>query len=171
MTSDNDKLRELVAAANQPETEGEAARDLQALLVFRAGSRMFAAEARHVHEVVVSGSITPVPTARSYVLGITLVRGRVVPVVSLGELLGLHGSDEAAPTLPRLLIMREGSVEIAIMSESTLGLFDIDVTDLGASRRPQAELIAGEVDFRGALLVVLSVPDLLRTITSDRGVQ
>ncbi|NVB85428.1 MAG: chemotaxis protein CheW [Kofleriaceae bacterium] len=169
MTTDNEKLRELVAAANQPPEAPAHERKLQALLVFRAGSRLFAAEARHVHEVVVSGSITPVPTARSYVLGITLVRGRVVPVVSLGELLGFQGSDEAAPTLPRLLIVREGTLEIAVMSDSTLGLFDIDVTDIGAGNRPHAEAIAGEVEFRGKLLVVLSVPDLLRMITSDRG--
>lgn len=56
------------------------------------------------------------------------------------------------------------------MADSTLGLFDIDVTSIGTSKRPQADAIAGEVEFRGKLVVVLSVPDLLRTITSDRGV-
>lgn len=167
MTTDNDKLRELVAAAGPAVIEAPiAARKLEALLVFRAGSRLFAADAGHVHEVVVSGSITPVPTARAYILGITLVRGRVVPVVSLGELLGLQGSDEAAPTLPRLLIVREGPLEVALIAESTLGLFDIDVMSIGASPRPE---IAGEIEFRNKLLVVLSVPELLRTITSDRG--
>jgi twitching motility protein PilI len=167
MTTDNEKLHELVDAANQPPSEAPiATRKLEALLAFRAGSRMFAADAGHVHEVVVSGSITPVPTARPYILGITLVRGRVVPVVSLGELLGFAGSDEAAPTLPRLLIVREGALEVALMADATLGLFDIDVMKLGAS--PRAE-IAGEIEFRGKLLVVLSVPELLHSITSDRG--
>jgi hypothetical protein len=52
------------------------------------------------------------------------------------------------------------------MADATLGLFDIDVMKLGAS--PRAE-IAGEIEFRGKLLVVLSVPELLHSITSDRG--
>jgi twitching motility protein PilI len=165
--NDNDQLRELVASADQPAAEAPlAARKLEALLAFRAGSRVFAADAGHVHEVVVSGSITPVPTARPYILGITLVRGRVVPVVSLGELLGFQGSDEAAATLPRLLIVREGPLEVALMADATLGLFQIDLASIGVS--PRAE-IAGEIEFRGKLLVVLSVPELLRSITSERG--
>ena len=78
MTTDNERLRELATTAEQPaEATAPRERALHSLLVFRVGSRMFGAEAPHVYEVVVSGSITPVPTARPYVLGITLVRGRL----------------------------------------------------------------------------------------------
>ena len=68
----------------------------------------------HVYEVVVSGSITPVPTARPYVLGITLVRGRLVPVISLGELLGYSGqrrssAHAASPADPARRFARDRS--------------------------------------------------------------
>jgi chemotaxis signal transduction protein len=170
MTTDNDRLRELASTpVEHSRVDALKERTLHPLLVFRVGSRMFGAEARHVFEVVVSGSITPVPTARSYVLGITLVRGRLVPVISLGELLGFASGDEAAPTLPRLLVLRDGSLEIAVMSDATLGLYDIDVTDRGSSEGARPDCIAGELEFRGGLLFLLAVPELLRSLTETKG--
>jgi chemotaxis signal transduction protein len=166
MTTDNELLRELVSAAEQPlAAEPVAERVLQSFLVFRVASRVFGADARLVFEVVVSGSITPVPTARPHVLGITLVRGRIVPVISLRELLGIEAVDAAAPTLPRLLILRDGPLEVAVMSDATLGLFDVDVTDLGSSQGARPDCIAAELEFRGELLFVLAIPALLRSIT------
>jgi chemotaxis signal transduction protein len=170
VTTDNERLHELIAvAAEASPVKPEVDRPLQSLLVFRVGSRMFGAEARHVYEVVVSGSITQVPTARPYILGITLVRGRLVPVISLGELLGTPSGDEAAPTLPRLLILRHGTLEIAVMSDATLGLFDIGVTDLGSSTGPRPDCIAAELEFRGDLLVLLDIPALLHSVADDKG--
>ena len=170
MTTDNDRLRELASATEHPLVAAPVeARTLRPLLVFRVGTRTFGAEAHHVYEVVVSDSITPVPTARSFVLGITLVRGRLVPVISLGELLGFQSRDDGAPTLPRLLILRDGSLEVAIMSDATLGLYDVDVTDIGSSSGARPDCIAGELEFRGDLLLLLGVPDLLRSLTSDKG--
>lgn len=173
MTTDNDRLRALAsepgdarALASAASAAATAAR--HPVLVFRVGSRLFGAAAHHVHEVVVSGSLTPVPTARPYVLGITLVRGRVVPVISLGELLGFPSGDEAAPTLPRLLIVRDDSLEVAILSDATLGLFEIELADLGAANGARPDIIAGEVEFRGSLMLLLAVPQLLRSLTSDR---
>ena len=173
MSTDNERLRELesVGAASQAlaSAEQQDAAVLHPILVFRAGTRLFGAEAHHVYEVVISGSLTPVPTARPYVLGITLVRGRVVPVISLGELLGFQSGDEAAPTLPRLLIVRQGPLEVTVLSDATLGLFDLDLTDLGAGTGTRPECIAGELEFRGDLLLLLAVPELLRSLTTEGG--
>ncbi len=171
MSTDNDRLHELIALAADMPAAPQATRALQSLLVFRVGARVFGTEARYVYEVVVSGSITQVPTARPYILGITLVRGRLVPVISLSELLGTPPSDEAAPTLPRLLILRHESLEIAVMTDATLGLFDVDVTDLGSSAGPRPDCIAAELEFRGRLLVLLDTPALLHSVVDDKGMQ
>jgi chemotaxis signal transduction protein len=171
MTTDNERLRALASESGDTRALASAAAATvvrHPVLVFRVGSRLFGTAAHHVHEVVVSGSLTPVPTARSYVLGITLVRGRVVPVISLGELLGFQSGDEAAPTLPRLLIVREGALEVAILSDATLGLFEVELKDLGAANGARPECIAGEVEFRGNLMLLVAVPQLLRSLTSDR---
>jgi chemotaxis signal transduction protein len=168
VTTDNDKLRALASAAGDPAPDSTVRERVRcSLLVFRVGARMFGAEARHVFEVVVSGQITQVPTSRSHVLGITLVRGRVVPVISLGELLGFEAGDEVAPTLPRLLIVRDGTLEIALISDATLGLYDVDATDLGAPSGGRRDCIAGELEFRGKLLFKLDMPALLRSLTEE----
>lgn len=164
MTGDNERLRELLAAAAEAPKAPELDRPLHSLLAFRVGARLFGTEARHVYEVVVSGSITQVPTARPFILGITLVRGRLVPVISLSELLGTPAGDEAAPTLPRLLILRDGSLEIALMTEATLGLFDLSITDLGSSAGARPDCIAAELEFRGRLLHLLDIPVLMQTV-------
>lgn len=175
MTTDNERLRALASNAGESPalaaTAAAQSRKLHPVLVFRVGSRLFGAEAKHVYEVVVSGSLTPVPTARAYVLGITLVRGRLVPVISLGELLGFPSGDESAPTLPRLLILRDGALEVAVLSDATLGLFEVDLTDLGAANGARPDCIAGEVEFRDKLMMLLAVPELLQTLTSGKGLR
>lgn len=175
MTTDNERLRAFASEPSGPHALAPGAatqqRTLKPVLVFRVGSRLFGAEAHHVYEVVVSGSLTPVPTARPYVLGITLVRGRLVPVISLGELLGFQSGEEMAATLPRLLILRDGALEVAVLSDATLGLFDVDLTDLGAANGVRPDCIAGEVEFRDKLLLLLAVPELLQTLTNGKALR
>lgn len=170
MISDNDRLRALAtpgATDGAPAVPLEPERTPHPILVFRVGMRLFGVEVHHVYEVVVSGSVTSVPMARPFVLGITLVRGRLVPVISLGELLGIPGGDGAAPTLPRLLVLREGALEIALVSDTTLGIFDLDLVDVGSPGGARPDYIARELAFQDELIFLLAVPHLLRTVTGD----
>jgi purine-binding chemotaxis protein CheW len=76
------------------------------LLTFRVGATDFAVSATEVAEVMRLPKLTRVPLAPAGLLGITSLRGVVVPVVSLARLLG----EEAAPSTAgaRVLLLQLG---------------------------------------------------------------
>ena len=116
-------------AAGQPEaanaaqaTAGESAP--LALLFLRVGRRWFAVPSGVVREVGTKGYVTRVPTAPVHVLGVTLVRGRLVPVLALEGLLGTLGTAEVVHTLPRLVVLRHEDTEIALVADETRGVIE-----------------------------------------------
>ena len=78
------------------------------LLTFRVGKTDFAVSAAEVAEVLRSAKLTRVPLAPAGLLGVTSLRGAVVPVISLAALLG----EEAAPSTAsaRVLLLQLGTL-------------------------------------------------------------
>jgi purine-binding chemotaxis protein CheW len=70
----------------------EPVRPLDVLLLDLAGERC-AVEVGSVLEVLPAGSLTPVPCTPRFVLGLTTVRGRVLPVLDIARVLGIGGDD------------------------------------------------------------------------------
>ena len=96
-----------------PMSAGEAV----ALMLVRLGGRWFALPARMVQEVAVKGAVTRVPTAARHVLGVASLRGELVPVISLEQMIGVGGPalPDSATTLPRLVVVRAGEYDVAIV--------------------------------------------------------
>jgi chemotaxis-related protein WspB len=69
------------------------------LLTFSAGGATYALEAGEVREVVPALALRPVPLAPAFVAGLLRYRGRNVPVLDAGLLLG-------GPPVPRLMSSR-----------------------------------------------------------------
>ena len=88
------------------------------------GRRWFGVRSESVREVSTKGYVTRVPTAPTYVLGVTLIRGRLVPVVALEGLLGAITAGDTAQTLPRLVILRHEDTEIAVVADETRGIIE-----------------------------------------------
>jgi purine-binding chemotaxis protein CheW len=74
--------------AQPVETAPEPVDALDVLVVELAGER-HAIEVEHVLEVLPAGPLTPVPCTPAFVLGVTNVRGRVLPVLDLVPVLGI----------------------------------------------------------------------------------
>lgn len=93
------------AAADARETSGSTAdsgNDAQEgdssqveLLTFSLGAEEFAFKVKEVEEILRLQKITRVPTLRSYVIGITSLRGKIIPVIDLKARLNLTGTGEA----------------------------------------------------------------------------
>ena len=95
-------------------------------LLFRVGTRWLGMEAKSIIEVAVKGVITRIPTAPRHVLGITSLRGGLVPVISLAQLLGSTGtmsSDNGAIT-PRLVVMAAPEYELALVAHEVGGFLN-----------------------------------------------
>ena len=108
--------------------DGQAAGGAEAvpLLLFRLGRRWFAMDARAIEEVALRGQLTRVPMAPSHILGVTSLRGRLVTVVGLEQMLGGEGMLplDSSATLPRLVVVRDGDYEVAVVAHEIAGLVE-----------------------------------------------
>jgi purine-binding chemotaxis protein CheW len=84
------RARDLARTVEEPP---QPVRPLDVLLLDLAGER-YAVEVDSVLEVVPAGSLTPVPCTPRFVLGLTTVRGRVLPVMDVARVLGIAGDEE-----------------------------------------------------------------------------
>lgn len=96
------------------------------LLLLRLGRRWFAMDVGAIEEVALHGQITRVPMVPSHILGVIPIRGRLITVVDLEQMMGGVGMSPAADsaTLPRLLVVREGDYEMALVVEEIHGMIE-----------------------------------------------
>jgi chemotaxis signal transduction protein len=163
----NQALGALVDAAAAGPTEAEATEastaPAQTLLVLRAGSRWFALPATAVREVVLKSFITRIPHAPPQVLGVALIRGRLLPVVSLEVLLQAVGEVAVAATLPRLVVLETEQVEAALVADEVHGIVDFASASLKDQSTPAARpaWVTAEIAWERRLLCILQLERLL----------
>lgn len=149
-----------------PDGAGEPAA-LLPLLFLRVGRRWFAVRSETVREVGTKGYVTRVPTAPVHVLGVTLIRGRLVPVLALEGLLGSLGTADVVHTLPRLVVLRHEDTEIALVADETKGVIERRVstaTDAGRAA-DRSRFLGGEFEWEGKLVCMIDVPALIAEAT------
>ena len=138
-----------------------------ALMLVRVDGRWFGLDTRMVQEVVAKGAVTRVPTAARHVLGVAGLRGGVVPVISLQQMIGIGGSatTELATTRPRLVVVRVGDCEVALVVDEIRGIIDgpAAVATATAPSAGQPAFLRQEFGWQGKLVCVLDVPELIAT--------
>jgi chemotaxis signal transduction protein len=138
-----------------------------AFMLVRVGARRFALDARMIQEVAVKGAVTRVPTAARHVLGVASLRGSLVPVVSLEQMLGVKGlaRSDAATALPRLVVVRADEYEIALVVDEICGIVEERPAEFAAkaSSADRPRFLREEFAWQGNLVCVLDVPLLIAT--------
>ena len=139
------------------------ARDTVALLALRAGGEPVAVRVLETAGLMAARLVVPVPSPRPELLGVSGIRGAVVPISSLARLLG--GADDGAPRW--IVLAAAGGERVGL----AVAAFERHLVVPAARLRPAAgaggvaghapELLQGE----GAATPVLSVPSLVREIT------
>jgi chemotaxis signal transduction protein len=140
-----------------------ASRDTVALLALRAGGERVAVRVLETAGLMTARPIVPVPSPRAELLGVSGIRGAVVPIYSLARLLGRE--DEGAPRWVVLAAAGGERVGLAV------AVFERHLVVPAAEVRPAAHpgsaahhapevLQAG-----GEARPILSVPSLVRAIT------
>jgi purine-binding chemotaxis protein CheW len=98
-----------VAARRRPERAG----------LFRLGGRAFAVPGPSCKEFLSGAAVTRVPRAPSHILGITQLRGRILPVLDLQPLLGMTG--RAAGEAASALVVAAAELEAALAIDEIIG--------------------------------------------------
>jgi purine-binding chemotaxis protein CheW len=133
------------------------------LMLLRLGQRWFAVDARSIEEVALRGPVTRVPLAPSHLLGVTSLRGRLVTVVSLEQMVGGSGMlpVEHTATLPRLVVVRGGDCEMAVVAHGIHGLLDQTAVTLRAPAPDAPAFVAQEFDWNGVGVALLDAGRLV----------
>jgi chemotaxis signal transduction protein len=160
-------------------------------MLLRLGMRWFGMDVRSIEEVALKGTVTRVPMAPSHILGVTILRGRLVTVVGLEQMLGGDRmlSQKSTATLPRLVVVRDGDYEMAIVAEGIHGMTEYvpaaeadpdrcrgDSSASSASHvandaeSPTPEFVREEFDWHGNWVSLLDAPLLVATAARLAGI-
>jgi purine-binding chemotaxis protein CheW len=106
------------------------------MLSFRLGSEEYAVLVDDVKEVLKNRELTNVPNAPDHIMGVTSLRGPILPVVDLRKRLGLPaagGGDEKA----RILVLTLNDEDTGVVVDRVTGVVRIDAETI----RPVPETI------------------------------
>ena len=142
------------------------------LMLLRLGTRWFAIDVSAIEEVSLKGEVTRVPTAPRHIFGVTSLRGRLLTVVDLAQMLGgeMALSREGAATLPRLVVVRNGDFEMAIVAETIGGMVDHACAIHPESEQPSFSFVREEFDWQGNRVCLLDVPALIAAAAKLAGI-
>lgn len=139
-------------------------------LTFRVDSRLYALRSEHVTEVIQVPAVARVPQSPASLLGLGNLRGSVVPVVSLREMLGSPASAVLVNT--RAIVLDVGTPvalvvdSVAALETVAAGQIEENQKDIGASG---SEQLLGAFSSGSAKEVakILDIEALLRTTFSN----
>jgi purine-binding chemotaxis protein CheW len=144
------------------------------LMLLRLGTRWFGVDVRAIEEVALKGEVTRVPTAPNHILGVTTLRGRLVTVVGLEQMIGGAGllSRENSATLPRLVVVRAGEYEMAVVAEGIQGMIEyVPAAEPDPDKpRPSSEFVREEFDWHGNRVSLLDAPKLIAAAAKLAGI-
>jgi purine-binding chemotaxis protein CheW len=144
------------------------------LMLLRLGKRWFGVDVRAIEEVALKSGVTRVPMAPNHILGVTTLRGRLITVVGLEQMLG--GADmltrENSATLPRLVVVRDGDYEMAVVADGIQGMTEyLPTADAEPERPPDyPAFLRDQIDWRGRRVSLLDVPLLIASVARLAGV-
>ncbi|MBU6247092.1 MAG: chemotaxis protein CheW [Xanthomonadaceae bacterium] len=91
---------------------------------YRVGSRLFVSSIDEISELLSVPVMTPVPGTQPWLLGVANVRGNLVPVIDLGRF--LFDARTQLTERTRLLVVRQGSGNVALMVDEVFGQRTVD---------------------------------------------
>ncbi|MEP7043288.1 MAG: chemotaxis protein CheW [Dokdonella sp.] len=98
---------------------------------FRIGTRHFVSSIAEVNEILTLPSLTVVPGAKSWLLGVANVRGNLVPAVDLRDFIG--GGRSPLSDASRVLIVRQQGGSVGLLIDEVLGQRSFSETQLAAA--------------------------------------
>ncbi|MFA5074375.1 MAG: chemotaxis protein CheW [Nitrospirota bacterium] len=144
--------------ASKTDVPAEAALPMAEFLTFRLSGEEYALPVEIVREVLKIRSCTPVPNAAAHVLGITSLRGAVLPVVDLCGRLGLAPGSRDVKS--RILVLNTDEEDIGLVVDRVTGVLKVPhdaIQPVPEHIEHGAELLDGIVRKNEKLYILLSL--------------
>ncbi|PID58631.1 hypothetical protein CSB45_03550 [candidate division KSB3 bacterium] len=149
----------------QPEQEADSPEYIQ-LCIFELSGRLLALSIFNVQEILEDASMTPVPTTPNFLHGVINLRGDIVPIVDIREILGFQLRERTLDN--RIMILNAGKTRFGILVDaiSEVGRIEKRVIEQDASMLDIADgkFISNIVQYNDGLLVLLDVDALCAAV-------
>ena len=123
---------------------------------FRLAAEAYAIPVGNVVEIASLGDLAGVPGARPEILGVRNLRGQILPVIHLAQLLGLNAT---AP--PRqLLVAESGSIHAGLAIDEVSHVRELPDPTEGS----ESDFLLGTLIHEGQLLAVIDVPGIFSAL-------
>jgi chemotaxis signal transduction protein len=132
-------------------------------LLMRVGKHWFGVRAEHVREVVVPEAITRVPAQPEHVLGVSLVHGRLVPVVDIGKMMANVRVARTGERGLRLAVLTHGESEIGAVADEAKGVIELPAPEPNSVSESAPPYVLGEVHWERQLVILFDVGILIAT--------
>lgn len=162
MTSELDEL--LMSGAWQDQAIVALHESVQSLVFFRLGTEILALPGRQVREILPLAEIFFVPGCPADMPGVINLRGDILAIIRLGQLLGLAGSDSR--TCTNILVIKEEVMACGFLVDEILDLAEVPESAF----KPPLETLPGhlqpwvtaELAWNEAVAICLDADALLR---------
>jgi len=138
-----------------PAPQGKAGTDkveeVAEILIFSLLKEEFAFSISHLEEILKYQRITTVPNVPKYILGITSLRGKVIPVIDLKLKLSLTGAASDDAGKGKILIVRGPKGPLGVTVDKVIGVVRIPRSEI---LPPPSHLSEAEVKFIEGIAVV-----------------
>jgi purine-binding chemotaxis protein CheW len=86
----------------------------QQMATFFVDGELFGVDVKDVQEVLMAQEVTPVPLAPPHIVGLTNLRGQILPALDLRTRLGIPPRPEKAPSSNLVVKTSEGPVSLVV---------------------------------------------------------
>ena len=155
-----------VEIPNEEVLESEEIREKIQVCLFTLGGTLLGIYALKVQEIIKIIEITPVPTTPSFLLGVINLRGDIIPVVDIREVLGLSLREVHKDN--RILIIHLAGGRIGFRVDAVLGVHYLEKKLIGPSYVQSAvsnlQFVAEIIQFQDDFLVLLDFDKIYEKI-------
>ncbi len=153
------------------DSEGAAARSGQRFVIFQLGTESYGLDIGAVEEVTaLPETLSRMPRAPAYVLGVMARRGRAVPVIDQRDRFGVSGATPAAR--PRVIVTRIGDLVAGFAVDSVSEILELSDEQLSPTpelTKDAARLFdrIAQVDDGGRVILLVNPSELLNRAEQD----
>ncbi|MCL5023632.1 MAG: chemotaxis protein CheW [Nitrospirae bacterium] len=135
------------------------------LLTFTLKREEFAFRIADVQEIIRPQRITPIPKAGAHLLGITSLRGKVIPVIDLAKMLTLDGEAGEEERKQKILILRGPRGPLGALIDRVVGVIRSPASGIvetpGHLPEVQMKFIDGVAVTDGRFISVLRLEEVI----------
>jgi len=145
--------------------EKEVVREFEALS-FSIGDQEMAFDVDYVEQVIDKPDITPVPKSKPMIKGIMNLRGRIVPIIDLADVLGSYVDESKYESI---VVVKYNDIEAGFLVESVNGVLRASTSEVEGigSLEKYGEKSKGLIKKGSRLVVYLEVSKIIDEISGE----